>query len=65
MRANQFLREYQDPAQAKQEILSTVGSYDPNDEEQAKIIDRVYSIVQKNGVMDRFLPVVDLSLIHI
>jgi len=62
MRANQFLREYQDPAQAKQEILSTVGSYDPNDEEQAKIIDRVYSIVQKNGVMDRFLPVVDSKL---
>ena len=62
MRATQFLNEYEDPAQAKQEILSTVGSYDPNDEEQAKLIDRVYSIVQKNGVVDRFLPVVSSKL---
>tara|TARA_B100001094_G_scaffold158118_1_gene153028 strand:+ start:465 stop:1538 length:1074 start_codon:yes stop_codon:yes gene_type:complete len=62
MRATQFLNEYQDPAQAKQEILSTVGSYDPNDEAQAKLIDRVYSIVQKSGVVDRFLPVVNSKL---
>jgi len=62
MRATQFLNEYEDPNQAKQEILATVGSYDPNDEEQAKLIDRVYSIVQKNGVVDRFLPVVSSKL---
>jgi hypothetical protein len=62
MRATQFLNEYEDPAQAKQEIISTVGSYDPNDEAQAKLIDRVYSIVQKNGVVDRFLPVVSSKL---
>ena len=46
MRATQFLKEYQDAAQAKQEIISAVDSLDPNDEEQLKLIDRVYSLAQ-------------------
>ena len=62
MRATQFLKEYQDPAQAKQEIISAVDSLDPNDEEQLKLIDRVYSLVNKTGVVDRFLPIVQSKL---
>lgn len=62
MRATQFLKEYQDPAEAKREIIDKVGSLDPSDEEQAKLIDRVYSIVNKTGVVDRFLPVVNSKL---
>mgnify|MGYP003117645350 FL=1 len=62
MRATQFLKEYQDAAQAKQEIISAVDSLDPNDEEQLKLIDRVYSLVNKTGVVDRFLPIVQSKL---
>ena len=62
MRATQFLREYQDPAQAKQEIISAVDGLDPSDEEQLKLIDRVYSLVNKTGVVDRFLPIVQSKL---
>ena len=62
MRATQFIREYQDPGEAKREIIDRVGSLDPNDEEQAKLIDRIYSIVNKTGVVDRFLPVVNSKL---
>ena len=62
MRATQFIREYQDPEEAKREIVDRVGSLDPNDEEQAKLIDRIYSIVNKTGVVDRFLPVVNSKL---
>jgi len=62
MRATQFLNEYQDPAQAKQEIISAVDGLDPSDESQLKLIDRVYSLVNKNGVVDRFLPIVQSKL---
>jgi len=62
MRATQFIKEYQDPGEAKREIIDRVGSLDPSDEEQAKLIDRIYSIVNKTGVVDRFLPVVNSKL---
>jgi hypothetical protein len=62
MRATQFLREYQDPAQAKQEIISAVDGLDPSDESQLKLIDRVYSLVNKTNVVDRFIPIVQSKL---
>jgi hypothetical protein len=62
MRALEFLKEYADPKQAKQEILSRVNAMDPNDEDTQKLLDRVYSIVNATGVVDRFKPIVDAKL---
>jgi hypothetical protein len=62
MRALEFLKEYQDPADAKREILNRVSAMDPNDEDTQKLLDRVYSIVAATGVVDRFLPVVSDKL---
>ena len=62
MRANQFLREYQDPKQAKKEIKAAIDGLDPRDESQLKLIDRVYSLVKQTGVVERFLPIVQSKL---
>ena len=62
MRANEILYEYQDADEAKREIMQRIQGIDPNDEEQAKLLDRVYSLVNKTGVVDRFLPLVNSKL---
>lgn len=62
MRANEILYEYQDADEAKREIMQRIQGIDPNDEAQAKLLDRVYSLVNKTGVVDRFLPMVNSKL---
>ena len=59
MRAYEFLREYVDPDEAKKEILKKINDIDLNDDEQVKLLDRVYTIVSKSGITDRFSPIVD------
>lgn len=56
------LFEYQDADEAKREIMQRVQSIDANDEAQAKLLDRVYSLVNKTGVVDRFIPLVNSKL---
>ncbi len=56
------LFEYQDADEAKREIMQRVQGIDANDEEQAKLLDRVYSLVNKTGVVDRFIPLVNSKL---
>lgn len=64
MRFKEFktLREYVDPEDAKRAILLQVNDIDPSDEEQIKLLDRVYTILHKNKVADRFLPIVEPKL---
>lgn len=62
MRAREVLYEYQDADEAKREIMQRIQGIDPNDEAQAKLLDRVYSLVNKTGVVDRFLPMVNSKL---
>lgn len=50
------LLEYIDPEQAKKEILDRVSQIDPSDEANQKLLDRIYSIVDKTGVTDRLMP---------
>jgi len=56
------LFEYQDADEAKREIMQRVQSIDASDEAQAKLLDRVYSLVNKTGVVDRFIPLVNSKL---
>ena len=44
MRAYEFLREYVDPDEAKKEILKKINDIDLNDDEQVKLLDRVYTL---------------------
>lgn len=50
------LVEYVDPEDAKKEILSRVSELDPNEEKNQKLLDRIYTIVDKTGVTDRLMP---------
>ena len=60
MRAREFLREYTDVASAKKEIVQSIAQLDPgaDNPEAAKqaeeLIDRIYTILNKNKVLDRF-----------
>jgi hypothetical protein len=60
MRAREFLREYTDVASAKKEIVQSIAQLDPGAQnpEAAKqaeeLIDRIYTILNKNKVLDRF-----------
>ena len=56
------LFEYQDADEAKREIMQRVQGLDAGDEKQAQLLDRVYSLVNKTGVVDRFLPLVNDKL---
>jgi hypothetical protein len=56
------LQEYVDPEEAKREILHRVSQIDPNDEANQKLLDRIYSIVDKTGVTDRLMPNLSTAL---
>jgi len=62
MRALEFLREYTDPEAAKQDIFDRVKDLDPNDEEQVKLLDRVYTLLHKTNVVDRIFPKISKEL---
>lgn len=63
MRAKQFIREYTDLETAKKEILASISQIDPNtDDEDAKkqaeqVLDKIYTVLNKNKVLDRFTSV--------
>lgn len=54
--------EYVDPQEAKKEILDRVSQIDPNEEANQKLLDRIYTIVDKTGVTDRLMPTLASSL---
>lgn len=61
-----FLREYQSLDQAKQEIIQKVQQLDITDqetgEESAKLLDKIYSILNKSNTVNRLQAVVDQAL---
>jgi hypothetical protein len=61
MRFTEIL-EYVDPEEAKREILDRVSQIDPSDESNQKLLDRIYTIVDKTGVTDRLMPTLNSSL---
>ena len=60
MRARQFLFEYESAEQLKAEILKTINSIDTNipdeqvQQQNTELLDRVYTILNKSNVTDRF-----------
>ena len=61
MRYTEIL-EYTDPEDAKREILDRIAAIDPSDEANQKLLDRIYTIVDKTGVTDRLMPNLKSSL---
>ena len=63
MRAKQFIREYTDLETAKKEIINSINQIDPNtdDKDAAKqaeqVLDKIYTVLNKNKVLDRFTSV--------
>tara|TARA_B100001057_G_scaffold488607_1_gene573328 strand:+ start:20 stop:1270 length:1251 start_codon:yes stop_codon:yes gene_type:complete len=61
-----FLREYQTLDQAKKEIIAQVTALNPEDEETGKqsadLLDKIYSILNKNNTVNRLQTVVDKTL---
>lgn len=63
MRAKQFIREYTDLETAKKEIINSISQIDPNtkDEDAKKqaeqVLDKIYTVLNKNKVLDRFTSV--------
>ena len=45
MRATQFLREYEDLGQEKQNIIQTISGLDANTPEQAALLDRIWKLL--------------------
>lgn len=64
MRFREFnlLHEYIDPLDAKKVILKRVKEIDPNEEANEKLLDRIYTIIDRPGVTDRFLPKIEPHL---
>ena len=45
MRANQFIREYEDLGQEKANIIKTISGLDASDETQAALLDRIWKLL--------------------
>ena len=45
MRANQFIREYEDLGQEKANIIKTISGLDAADETQAALLDRIWKLL--------------------
>ena len=45
MRANQFIREYEDPSQEKENIIKTISGLDASNEEQAAMLDSIWKLL--------------------
>ena len=60
MRARQFLKEYTDLGTAKAEILKSINAIDPDTKDEdarekaEKVLDKIYTVLNKNSVLDRF-----------
>ena len=60
MRARQFLKEYTDLSTAKAEILKSINAIDPDTKDEdarakaEKVLDKIYTVLNKNAVLDRF-----------
>lgn len=63
MRARQFLKEYTDLSTAKAEILKSINAIDPDTEDKEarekaeQVLDKIYTVLNKNSVLDRFTTV--------
>jgi len=50
---NQALKEYENPADAKEKIIATVSGLEADSEEDAKIIDRIYRIISSDDISSK------------
>ena len=49
MRANQFIREYEDLSQEKENIIKTISGLDASNEEQAAMLDRIWKLLNSQN----------------